>query len=215
MMSEFLWPVLALVVFSGEVRVSWEGVATFFSSWLLCGWRCFYWRSQCGQCCTHAVLFSALRTFGICVRASQRSSSIAPPPFPHPTSSSFHPSPKFWTCRAATHLHQNEGLQGQNALAIFLWQEGPFSPRICRERFAWEVLNWWSSPQGWTLGRLAAYRWRGNVCGWGCRWFCVAPITQTLRKLFFSAHLQSFSEMKKTKLRIYTSLSDCSLIQLI
>lgn len=72
-------------------------------------------------------LFSALRTFGICVRASQRSSSIAFPPS-SPTSSSSHPSPKFWTCRAATHLHQNEELQGQNASAIFLWQEGPFFP---------------------------------------------------------------------------------------
>lgn len=135
-------------------------------------------------------LFSALRTFGICVRASQRSSSIAFPP-PSPTSSSSHPSPKFWTCRAATHLHQNEELQGQNASAIFLWQEGPFPPWICRERFAWEVLNWWSSPQGWIQGRLAACRWRGNVCGWGCRWFCVDPITQPFLQLHLTALLQS------------------------
>lgn len=76
-------------------------------------------------------LFSALRTFGICVRASQRSPSIA---FPQhtPVSPSLPPTPppNFEPAGAATHLHQNEELQGQNASAIFLWPEGPFFPYL-------------------------------------------------------------------------------------
>lgn len=97
---EDVWSSLASTgigcVVCGEVGVGWGGVATFWKSlsWLLCGWRCFYWRSQCGRCCTHAVLFSALRTFGICVRASQRSSSIASP-LPHTLLPPSTPPPNF------------------------------------------------------------------------------------------------------------------------
>lgn len=63
-------------------------------------------------------LFSALRTFGICVRASQRSPSIAFPQHPPPsTLLSLPPLPlNFEPAGAAMHLHQNEELAGTECL---------------------------------------------------------------------------------------------------
>lgn len=83
-------------------------------------------------------------------------------PPPSHTSSSFHPSPKFWTCRAATHLHQNEELQGQNALAIFLWQQGPFFPPNLQRAFCMRGLKLMEEPPGLDTGEVSCIQMKGK-----------------------------------------------------
>lgn len=93
---------------------------------LLCGRRCIYWRGQRGRCCTHAVFVFSPENIWDLHRASQRNPSIA---FP------LVPLPPLRTCKAASHLHQNEELREQNVFPVLLAEDGPFS-------YLWSIILW-------------------------------------------------------------------------